>query len=113
MIGMDVSSDMVELGKYMYKDKDLELIVNDCSAEQPRFKESFDFISGTFLFQNARNPDHLRNFVRNVYSMMKPNSRYFGLEFNQAHNMTDSVLVNREKIINYKNGVLCEGYTEF
>ena len=44
MIGMDVSSDMVELGKYMYKDKDLELIVNDCSAEQPRFKDSFDFI---------------------------------------------------------------------
>ena len=44
--------------------------------------------------------------------MMKPNTRYFGLEVNQNSNPTDSAIIKVAKAIVYKNDVLCETKTD-
>ena len=80
IVGLDISSGMLEIGKEKVKNKGLnskiEMILGD-SEKMPFDNESFDAITVAF---GVRNFETLENGLKEIYRVLKPNGTFVILE---------------------------------
>ncbi|CDW85611.1 UNKNOWN [Stylonychia lemnae] len=61
---------------------DIHYLVSDCAELNPEQLPKFNIAVSSFLLSYADNFEKLLKFVQNVYDVLKPNSRFIGLEMN-------------------------------
>ena len=75
--GIDISENMVQLAKSQSTDS-IKYMVKDCSEPLDLGKQ-FDAVSCTYLLQHAKNYDMLKQFLSNIFNMLKPGGIVFGM----------------------------------
>ena len=82
VLGVDLSSDMVELARAQEKSHPLGIDYRVCDAAELKLQTTFDLVFASYLFNYARNREELRAQFSTVCDLLRPGGRLVALNNN-------------------------------
>ena len=82
VLGVDLSSDMVELARAQEKSHPLGIDYRVCDAAELKLQTTFDLVFAGYLFNHARNREELRAQFSTVCDLLRPGGRLVALNNN-------------------------------
>ena len=79
VLGVDLSSDMVELARAQEKSHPLGIDYRVCDAAELKLQTTFDLVFAGYLFNHARNREELRAQFSTVSDLLRPGGRLVAL----------------------------------
>ena len=82
VLGVDLSSDMVELARAQEKSHPLGIDYRVCDAAELKLQTTFDLVFAGYLFNHARNREELRSQFSTICDLLRPGGRLVALNNN-------------------------------
>ena len=82
VLGVDLSSDMIELARAQERSHPLDIDYRVCDAGELRLNTTVDLVFAGYLFNHARNRDELRAQFSTVSDLLRPGGRLVALNNN-------------------------------
>ncbi|MAF41511.1 MAG: hypothetical protein CL859_06600 [Cyanobium sp. ARS6] len=82
VLGVDLSSDMVELARAQEKSHPLGIDYRVCDAAELKLQTTFDLVFAGYLFNHARNREELRAQFSTICDLLRPGGRLVALNNN-------------------------------
>jgi ubiquinone/menaquinone biosynthesis C-methylase UbiE len=85
VVGVDISSEMIELAKAAEKKNPLGIEYHVGDASAIACLGEFDLVLGSYILNYARSLAHLEDFCRVIHQNLKPDGRFVGMNDNPAN----------------------------